>query len=67
MVTIDHGNGWSTLYAHASRLLVSRGQRVAQGEKIALVGMTGNATGPHVHFEVINNGNKLNPEIYLKN
>lgn len=65
MVAIDHGNGWSTLYAHASKLLVSRGQRVSRGDTIALVGATGNATGPHVHFEVIYNGERRNPERYL--
>ncbi len=65
MVIVDHGGGWSTLYAHASRLLVSPGQRVSRGETIAQVGATGNTTGPHVHFEVIYNGKKLNPETYL--
>jgi len=65
MVAMDHGNGWSTLYAHASRVLVSVGQRVARGEEIARVGSTGNATGPHVHFEVILDGKRLNPEVYL--
>lgn len=65
MVTIDHGGGWSTLYGHASSLLVTQGQEVAQGQEIAKVGMTGNATGPHVHFEVIYNGRKLNPQTYL--
>jgi murein DD-endopeptidase MepM/ murein hydrolase activator NlpD len=65
MVTIDHGGGWSTLYGHASSLLVTQGQEVARGQEIARVGMTGNATGPHVHFEVIYNGKKLNPQTYL--
>lgn len=65
MVSIDHGAGWSTLYGHASRILVTQGQQVTQGQEIAKVGMTGNATGPHVHLEVIHNGKKLNPLTYL--
>lgn len=65
MVSIDHGAGWSTLYGHASSILVTKGQQVAQGQEIAKIGMTGNATGPHVHMEVINNGKKLNPLTYL--
>jgi murein DD-endopeptidase MepM/ murein hydrolase activator NlpD len=51
-VIINHGDGVRTLYAHASRLLVTRGQRVVQGQVIARVGSTGHSTGPHVHFEV---------------
>lgn len=51
-VIINHGDGVRTLYAHASRLLVRRGEWVAQGQVIARVGSTGNSTGPHVHFEV---------------
>lgn len=64
-VVIDHGNGYSTLYGHASTLLVSSGQAVSKGQAIARVGATGNATGPHCHFEVIKNGNKVNPLSYL--
>ncbi len=66
MVIIDHGSGWTTLYAHASRLLVSKGQRVSQGERIALVGESGNATGPHAHLEVAFEGKRLNPETHLR-
>ncbi len=51
-IVIQHSNGTQTLYAHASRLLVSEGDTVTQGETIALVGATGEATGPHLHFEV---------------
>lgn len=61
LVKIDHGNGMQTYYAHCSRLLVSQGQQVEQGEQIALVGSTGNSTGPHLHFEVIINGNCVDP------
>jgi murein DD-endopeptidase MepM/ murein hydrolase activator NlpD len=62
---IDHGNGLSTLYAHCDRLLVSRGQRVVAGQKVALVGSTGKSTGPHLHFEVIINGRRRDPLDYL--
>ncbi|MDI6880631.1 MAG: M23 family metallopeptidase, partial [Desulfitobacteriaceae bacterium] len=65
MILIDHGNGVMTRYAHSSQLLVSVGQRVAKGQTIGLVGVTGNTTGPHLHFEVISNGSTLNPLSYL--
>ncbi len=64
-VKISHGNGLVTLYGHSSRLLVSSGQRVSKGQAIALVGSTGNSTGPHCHFEVIKNGTKVNPLSYV--
>jgi len=59
---IQHDNGTQTLYAHASRLFVTTGTNVAQGQKIASVGSTGRSTGPHLHFEIIeSNGRKKNP------
>ncbi len=64
-VDIDHGNGIITRYAHNSRLLVEYGEIVGQGEVIAKSGNTGNSTGPHLHFEVIVDGNAMNPYDYI--
>jgi murein DD-endopeptidase MepM/ murein hydrolase activator NlpD len=64
-VKIDHGNGLVTMYAHASRLLVSEGQYVRKGQEIALVGESGFATGPHVHYEVLRYGQAVDPTSYL--
>ena len=64
-VIIDHANGMQTLYAHCSELLVSVGQKVEQGETIALVGSTGNSTGPHCHFEIYVNGSRVDPLPYV--
>ncbi|MBP3371771.1 MAG: M23 family metallopeptidase [Clostridia bacterium] len=65
VVYIDHGNGYSTRYAHNSQLLVEVGQTVAQGEVIALMGSTGFSTGSHCHFEIRINGTAVNPANYL--
>ena len=64
-VLIDHGDGYHTLYAHASKLYVKAGDYVDQGQVIAAVGTTGSSTGNHLHFEVRINGEKVNPMNYL--
>lgn len=64
-VIIDHGNGFQTLYAHASKLYVKAGQYVEQGQAIAAVGSTGTSTGNHLHFEVRVNGDKRDPLDYV--
>lgn len=65
VVEINHGYGIVTRFAHASKLLVSRGQRVTRGERVALVGSTGLATGPHLHYEVHVNGRPVDPLRYV--
>ena len=64
-ITINHGGGYVTLYAHNSKLRVSKGQKVTRGQAIAKCGSTGNSTGPHIHFEVRVNGELKNPRNYL--
>ncbi|MDS3859229.1 peptidoglycan DD-metalloendopeptidase family protein [Thermosynechococcaceae cyanobacterium BACA0444] len=64
-VIVDHGNGATTLYAHASRLVVAEGDVVQRGQVLALVGSTGLSTGPHLHFEVRINGEPQDPSYYL--
>ncbi len=66
MIEIDHGNGYKTRYAHCSKLLVGVGEKVYKGQHIANVGNTGNSTGPHLHFEVLQNGKTQNPSNYVK-
>lgn len=66
LVVIDHGRGIETRYAHNSRLTVKRGQRVTRGTVIAMSGSTGNSTGPHLHFEIRQNGKPVDPLRYLR-
>ena len=63
-IMIDHGNGYETLYGHNSVLIANVGDRVSRGQTIALMGSTGNSTGPHCHFEVRINGTRVDPELY---
>lgn len=64
-VEINHGNGYLTRYGHASQLHVQVGDRVNSGELIANVGCTGRCTGPHLHYEVVKDGQRRNPASYL--
>jgi len=64
-VMLDHGQGWQTLYAHCSEVLVSQGEQVKAGDVLAVMGETGNATGPHVHLELRYNGVCQDPLDYL--
>ena len=66
-IVIDHGNGYKTRYAHLSKILVRRGQRVKRWDAIAEVGDTGRAQGPHLHYEVIYQDKKQNPEHFIYN
>jgi hypothetical protein len=65
VVIVDHGYGYRTLYGHCSKLLVKVGETVTRNQTIALVGSTGASTGPHLHYEVIVDGSKIDPSPFL--
>ncbi len=65
MVEVDHGDGLVSRYAHCSKLLVKKGQKVSRGDHIARVGSTGKATASHVHYEVIKSGLHQDPMKYV--
>lgn len=66
LVEIKHGDGYVTRYGHNDKILVKVGETVQSGEAIALMGSTGHATGPHVHFEVLKDGKKISPTKYIR-
>jgi murein DD-endopeptidase MepM/ murein hydrolase activator NlpD len=66
-IEIDHGYGYKTFYAHLSKIMVRRGQKVKRGEVIGKVGNTGKSTAPHVLYEIIKNKRKINPVYYFFN
>lgn len=65
VIDVNHGNGYTTRYAHAEKLLADVGDVVKKGQTVALVGSTGRSTGPHVHFEVYKNGRVVDPASYI--
>lgn len=66
LVEINHGNGYSTRYAHNAENLVALGEEVRKGQTVALMGETGRATGPNLHFEVLKNGQRVNPVTFIR-
>jgi murein DD-endopeptidase MepM/ murein hydrolase activator NlpD len=67
LITINHGYGYKTRYGHLSKIKVTRGQKVQRGDLVGLMGSTGYSTGPHLHYEVIKNGKRVNPLEYVLN
>ncbi len=65
-IEVDHGRGFKTRYGHLNKILVKRGQKVEYRQKIGLLGNTGRSTGPHLHYEVLHNGNPRNPWRFIK-
>jgi hypothetical protein len=65
LIEVNHGNGYSTRYGHNQKHLVEVGDKVKKGQQIALMGSTGRSTGPHVHFELLQNGKTVNPSKYI--
>lgn len=64
-IMIKHGNGFETLYGHLSKILVSVGEKIDIGQQIGNVGSTGRSTGPHLHYEIHKNGEKIDPKNFL--
>jgi murein DD-endopeptidase MepM/ murein hydrolase activator NlpD len=64
-IILKHGNGFETLYGHLSKILVTVGQKIDIGQQIGRVGSTGRSTGPHLHYEVHRNGQRINPQPFL--
>lgn len=65
LIVLSHGNGIQTLYGHLSKILVKRGQTIGSGQIIGKVGSTGRSTGPHLHYEIHQNGRAINPKPFL--
>jgi murein DD-endopeptidase MepM/ murein hydrolase activator NlpD len=66
MVVVDHEGGWQTRYAHLKRIKVDRGQTLTSGDVIGTVGKSGNATGFHLHYEVLKDGTPVDPRPFLR-
>jgi murein DD-endopeptidase MepM/ murein hydrolase activator NlpD len=66
MVEIDHGNGFSTRFAHLSHIAVAKGQKVERGDVVGAVGSSGRSTGPHLHYEVRRDGAAMDPLRFIK-
>lgn len=66
MVEIDHGGGFTSRYAHLSKVLVNKGDHVSLGQRIGKAGSTGRSTGPHLHYEIRQNGNSIDPMRFLQ-
>lgn len=64
-IMLKHGNGFETLYGHLSKILVRLGQKIEIGQQIGQIGSTGRSTGPHLHYEIHRDGQKINPASYL--
>ena len=65
-IILNHGNGFETLYGHLSKVLVSAGEQIDIGQQIGNIGSTGRSTGPHLHYEIHKDGQKINPQAFLK-
>jgi murein DD-endopeptidase MepM/ murein hydrolase activator NlpD len=65
LLIIDHGNGWQSVYGHLDRIIVSCAQSVLKNQEVALLGTTGNSSGPHLHFELRKDGGYVNPWDFL--